>query len=103
DSGMYDATPALAAGLTRAGYRVVETAMPGIGVTSSPRLRAWWGQQARRFDVDLTIAMIGRWDLAWAQAHGVGAYRDLVEQVVGELTRAPHARVEWLTELPGTF
>jgi peptidoglycan/LPS O-acetylase OafA/YrhL/lysophospholipase L1-like esterase len=102
DSGMYDATPALAAGLTRADWRVVETAAPGVGLTTAPDLRDWWAKLAAAHHVTLTIIMIGRWDLTWEADHGAAAYTQRVESFVRRLLRT-RSKIEWLDELPGTF
>ncbi|MCU1427771.1 MAG: oatA 3 [Actinomycetia bacterium] len=102
DSGMYDATPALAAGLSASGWRVVEAAFPGAGLTQPAGVRDWWATQARRYHVDLTIVMLGRWDLGWAHAHGDAAFRALIDESVAGFTSA-HGKVAWLSGLPGGF
>jgi hypothetical protein len=101
DSGIYSATPAFAAGLQAAGWRVVETAFPGIGLTDrGDTFRAQWAADAREYHVDLTIAEIGGWDAGWIQQHGVAAYAKVVETTIGAFT-AGGGKVLWLSELPG--
>ena len=47
DSGMFSATPALATGLDAAGWRVVETAYPGVGLTRlDGRMQDEWSNSA---------------------------------------------------------
>jgi hypothetical protein len=100
DSGMYSATPAFAAGLTAAGWRAVETAYPGMGLTNLPGVMLGWQTTARQYRVDLTIAMIGSWDVAWERTHGAAAYRAVVDQAVSAYTAAG-GKVLWLSILPG--
>ena len=101
DSGMYSATPAFAAGLAAAGWRVVETAYPGIGLTRlSGRLQHEWATSARQYHVDLTIVMLGVWDVAWEQEHGAAAYRALITQSLSAFDSA-HGKVLWLSIMPG--
>jgi peptidoglycan/LPS O-acetylase OafA/YrhL len=101
DSGMYSATPAFAAGLDAAGWRVVETAYPGIGLSRlTDQLQQEWSSSAREYHVDLTIVMLGSWDLAWEQEHGGNAYRDLIDRSVASF-RSGGGKVLWLSALPG--
>jgi peptidoglycan/LPS O-acetylase OafA/YrhL len=101
DSGMFSATPAFAAGLDAAGWRVVETAYPGIGLSRlTDQLQTEWSTAARQYHVDLTIVMLGSWDLAWEQEHGAGAYRDLIARSVASF-RSGGGKVLWLSALPG--
>jgi hypothetical protein len=65
DSGMYSAGPALSAGLRQAGWRVVETEYPGMGLTRPSEMPRVWAENARNYHVDLTIVMIGLWDADW--------------------------------------
>jgi hypothetical protein len=97
---MYSATPAFAAGLATAGWRVVETAYPGVGLTNPPGQIPQWQRTAREYRVDVTIVMLGGWDVSWEQAHGPAAYRALVDQAVGAYT-AGGGKVLWLSILPG--
>ena len=101
DSGMFSATPAFSAGLDAAGWRVVETAYPGIGLTRlTDQLEQEWSTAARQYHVDLTIVMLGSWDLAWEQEHGAGAYRALIERSLASF-RSGGGKVLWLSALPG--
>ena len=81
--------------------RVVETAYPGIGLTRlSGRLQHEWASSARQYHVDLTIVMLGVWDVAWEQQHGAAAYRALITQSLSAFDRA-HGKVLWLSIMPG--
>ncbi len=101
DSGMYSATPAFAAALDAAGWRVVETAYPGVGLTSlNGRMQDEWTGLARQYHVDLTIVMLGSWDVAWEQQQGAGAYRSVVARSVAAFTSGG-GKVLWLSILPG--
>ena len=101
DSGMFSATPAFAAGLDAAGWRVVETAYPGIGLSRlTDQLQQEWSTSARQYHVDLTIVMLGSWDLAWEQEHGASAYRGLIDRSVASF-RSGGGKVLWLSALPG--
>ena len=54
--------------------RVVETAYPGIGLTSmNGEMQGQWTSSARQYNVDLTIVMLGSWDVSWEQQHGAAA------------------------------
>ncbi|HEY3834290.1 MAG TPA: hypothetical protein VGO03_18510 [Acidimicrobiia bacterium] len=102
DSGIFSGTPAFAAGLQAAGWGVVETAFPGIGLTSrGQNFRAQWAADARKDHVNLTIAEVGGWDAQWLQQHGVAAYTKVVEATIAAFT-AGGGKVLWLSELPGS-
>jgi hypothetical protein len=100
DSGMYSATPAFTAALSAAGWRVVQTAYPGIGLTNPPGEIPHWTTTVRQYHPDLTIVMLGGWDVAWEAVHGSSAYRALVDQAVAAFT-ATGGKVLWLSILPG--
>jgi peptidoglycan/LPS O-acetylase OafA/YrhL len=101
DSGMFSATPAFTTGLHNAGWPVVETAYPGVGLTSlDGRMQDEWRQSAAKYHVDLTIVMLGSWDVAWEQEHGAGAYRGVIDKSLAAFT-AGHGKVLWLSVLPG--
>jgi peptidoglycan/LPS O-acetylase OafA/YrhL len=101
DSGMFSATPAFSAALDAAGWRVVETAYPGIGLSRlSEQLQDEWSRAAAQYEVDLTIVMLGSWDVAWEQEHGAGAYRELIDESLAAF-RAGGGQVLWLSALPG--
>jgi hypothetical protein len=101
DSGMFSATPAFTAALDAARWRVVETAYPGIGLSRlSDRLQHQWSNAATQYQVDLTIVMLGSWDVAWQEQHGADAYRELIEQSLAAF-RAGGGKVLWLSALPG--
>jgi hypothetical protein len=101
DSGMFSATPAFTAALDAAGWQVVETAYPGIGLSRlSDQLQREWSNAATQYGVDLTIVMLGSWDVAWEQEHGAGAYRELIDRSLAAF-RAGGGKVLWLSALPG--
>jgi hypothetical protein len=101
DSGMFSATPALSTGLEAAGWRSVETAYPGIGLTRlDGQLQPLWANTVQQYHVDLTIVMLGSWDVAWEQEHGAAAYRDVIARSLASFTRA-RGKVLWLSVLPG--
>ena len=101
DSGMYSATPAFTAGLSAAGWRVVETAYPGVGLTRlDGRMQREWSSSAQQYHVGLTIVMLGSWDVAWEQEHGAGAYRGVINRSVAAFTSGG-GKVLWLSVLPG--
>jgi peptidoglycan/LPS O-acetylase OafA/YrhL len=100
DSGMYSANPAFVAGLQAAGWRVIGTSFPGIGLTNPPDEIAHLRSTALEYRVNLTIVMIGGWDADWENAYGAAAYRAVVDQAVGAYTAAG-GKVLWLSILPG--
>jgi peptidoglycan/LPS O-acetylase OafA/YrhL len=100
DSGMYDATPALSAGLTLVGAKVIGTAYPGEGLTQPAGVRDMWAEWVRRERPDLVVVMLGAWDTDFVATNGDEAYRQVVDETVGLFT-AGGARVLWLSELPG--
>jgi len=100
DSGMYSANPAFVAGLQAAGWRVIGTSYPGIGLTNPPGEIAHWSRTAREYRVNLTIVMLGGWDVPWENAHGAATYRAVVDDAVGAFTSAG-GKVLWLSILPG--
>jgi hypothetical protein len=100
DSGMFTAMPALTAALQSAGWEVVQTAYPGIGLTQPDGVRDGWRDNVQRYGVDLTIAMVGGWDAAWIREHGEGAYQAVIDDAVGAFTGGG-GKVLWLSILPG--
>ena len=100
DSGMYDATPALARGLSAAGWRVVETAFPAEGLTRPSTLLDDLAGRARYYHVDLTIVMIGIWDIPWLATHSAASYRGVLDASIAAFA-ANGGKVEWLSTLPG--
>jgi peptidoglycan/LPS O-acetylase OafA/YrhL len=100
DSGMFTADPAMTSALQLAGWQVVRTAYPGIGLTKPDDMRQRWRENAQRYHVDLTIAMIGGWDAAWIREHGADAYRAVVDDSVRAFTSGG-GKVLWLSILPG--
>ena len=101
DSGMYDESPALAAGLQAAGWTAVNASYPGIGVTKpGAELRRTWGRAVREHQPDVVVVMLGGWDLEFLRTRGDDAYRRELDDAVAEL-RSSGARVLWLSMLPG--
>ena len=100
DSGMFSAGPAMSAGLRQAGWQVVETEYPGLGLTRPGDMRSLWAQNARRNHVDLTIVMIGLWDEDWVASHGADAYRAVVDDSIAAFTSGG-GRVLWLSVMRG--
>lgn len=100
DSGMYDAVPALAAGLNAGGATVVSHAFPGVGLTQPPGIRDNWIDAVAQYDPDLVVLMVGRWDRDFIAAHGDAAYRAEVDTTVRLLT-SHGARIMWLSVFPG--
>lgn len=99
DSGMSSGAPAFTAGLEAAGWRVVQRAFPGVGLTTSANVVPDLLNAARGNHVDLTIVSIGGWDRQWLDAHGVAAYRELVDRAFAAFTVA-RGKVLWLSLLP---
>jgi hypothetical protein len=100
DSGMFSAGPALSAGLRNAGWRVVQTEYPGMGLTRPSDMQRIWAENARRYQVDLTIVMIGLWDEQWVASHGDDAYRRVIDDSVAAFTSGG-GRVLWLSVMHG--
>jgi peptidoglycan/LPS O-acetylase OafA/YrhL len=100
DSGMASAAPAFSAALSTAGWRVVDTSFPGIGLTHPEDAREGWAKQVLGYDIDLTIVMLGGWDVGWVRAHGDDAYRAVADDAVRAFTGAG-GKVLWLSVLPG--
>jgi hypothetical protein len=98
DSGMFSATPALAAGLDAAGWRGRDRD-PGIGPAAHRPAANGMVDGRGQYHVDLTIVMLGSWDLA-EQETGAGAYCDLVARSVAPF-RSGDGKVLWLSALPG--
>jgi peptidoglycan/LPS O-acetylase OafA/YrhL len=100
DSGMASAAPAFSAALTAAGWRVVDASFPGVGLTHPAGASEGWAQQVLGYDVDLTIVMLGGWDVGWVRAHGDDAYRAVADDAVRAF-RGAGGKVLWLSVLPG--
>jgi hypothetical protein len=97
---MASGTPALSAGLQAAGWTVVETAYPGLGLTQPAGVMDRWRAAVREHGVDLTVVMIGGWDVGWVRDHGDDAYRSVIGDAVASFREAG-GRVLWLSVLPG--
>jgi len=100
DSGMYSATPAFSAAFRAAGWTVVETAYPGIGLTQPEGQMHAWEDAVRAHGVDLTIVMLGGWDVGWVREHGADAFGREADRAVGAFGAAGGS-VLWLSVLPG--
>jgi peptidoglycan/LPS O-acetylase OafA/YrhL len=99
DSGMASGAPALIAGFQAAGWGVVDTAFPGKGLTRPDGAIEDWAQTAREYDADLTVVMIGGWDVPFVEQYGEAAYRAVVERAVTAFT-ASGGNVLWLSTMP---
>lgn len=100
DSGMASAAPAFSAALSTAGWRVVDTSYPAVGLTHPETASEGWARQTLDYDIDLTIVMLGGWDVGWVRAHGDDAYRAVADNAVRAFTGAG-GKVLWLSVLPG--
>jgi peptidoglycan/LPS O-acetylase OafA/YrhL len=100
DSGMYSATPALVPALQDAGWRVVQTSYPGMGLTQPADVLSRWYNSAAEYHVDLTIVMIGSWDAGWLTNHGSNAYTAVVANAFSAFTHTG-GDVLWLSVMPG--
>jgi lysophospholipase L1-like esterase len=101
DSGMVDASPALAAAYLAAGAdRAVNGATSGFGLTGGDGWRSMWRDLVARTQPDLVIVTMGGWDTQYLEREGDDAYAALVDEAVGVLS-AGGARVLWTSMLPG--
>jgi hypothetical protein len=101
DSGMVDESPALSAGFSAAGWRVVMGAYPGEGLTSpNPSVRSMWASFVVKYHPDLTVVMLGGWDMPFISQKGDAAYWAAIGDTVSKLT-ATGGRILWLSMLPG--
>lgn len=99
DSGMASGAPALVAGFRTAGWNVVDTAFPGKGLTRPDGAIQDWADTARRYGADLSVVMIGGWDVPFVEQYGEAAYRAVVERAVAAFT-ASGGKVLWLSTMP---
>ena len=106
DSGMVDASPALEAMFEATGAAVVNEASPGFGLTRlgvvgdpSP-FRADWPRFVAEYRPDLSVVMLGVWDLGFVETYGTDAYVDVVEEALDVLT-AEGGRVLLVSPPPG--
>ena len=98
---MFSRDPAFTAGLAAAGCSVVETAYPGVGLTRlDGRMQQEWAVTARQYHVDVTIVMLGSWDVA-GKASTAPTRTDRSSIVHSRRSRAAHGKVLWLSVLPG--
>jgi hypothetical protein len=99
DSGAYDMEPALDAGFSAEGSKVISVAYAIIGLTIPAGIRASWADLSRPYDPDLFIVSLGTWDDEFIAEHGVAAYEAEVDDTVAMLT-AHGGHVLWLSVLP---
>ncbi len=102
DSGMVDESPALAAGFSAAGWRVVLAAWPAQGI-ASPYLGFWpheWAPDINKYHPDLIVAMMGLWDMSYINSKGDAAYWTALDRAIAGLT-STGAKILWLSMLPG--
>jgi hypothetical protein len=106
DSGMYDAEPALRAMFEATGATVEIGAGPGFGLTRLGVRQARapypdaWPPLVRDFQPDLSVVMLGVWDVDFIRENGFAAYAAVVEDALAVLT-ANGGRVLWLGTPPG--
>jgi hypothetical protein len=106
DSTMVDASPAITAMFEATGAKVEMDAGPGFGFTTlgmsgrdSP-FRTDYPRLLRETHPDLVVIMLGAWDLAYMQEHGVLGYAKVVEEAANILV-SDGAKVLWLAMPPG--
>lgn len=101
DSGMYDATPALRATFFAVGTSSsVEAAFPGIGLTNEVGdWRTDWRRKVEENTPELSIVMLGGFDLEYLEANGPEAYGAIADELMAILT-SRGGRVAWLSVLP---
>lgn len=106
DSTMVDASPALIAMFQATGAQVVMGAGPGFGFTRTgtsdlePTWRQDYPRVLRESRPDLVVIMLGAWDLAYVQQHGVLGYAKVVQEAADILVSGG-AKVLWLAEPSG--
>ncbi len=107
DSSMVDASGPIAAVFRAGGAAATENAaQSGFGLTGmmvDHRASPWesdWPALVETFDPQLSIVMLGGWDLSWIEQHGVEAYAQVVLHAVDVLS-ARGGKVLWLPMLPG--
>jgi hypothetical protein len=102
DSTMVDVGPALVAALDAAGAEPVDAARAGVGLTRfafedapySPEPE--WAVEVDRVRPDLTIVMLGAWDMPFVTNEGIWPYTEPVQRAMATLT-AGGGRVLWLS------
>lgn len=107
DSAMVDAALGYEAAFRAAGAEeVVRGGIMGFGVTrtiggsAEPLWRSQWPRLIDEVRPDLTIVMLGGWDLKWILAHSLDAYEQEVLDAARTLT-SKGGSVLWLSMLPG--
>jgi peptidoglycan/LPS O-acetylase OafA/YrhL len=102
DSGMFDVSEALTALYAHLGTTtVVNASWPGWSFTLDPA--GWehdWPALVAANRPQIVYVMMGGWDWAYVQAHGVDAYEAVLARAAAIL-QAYGARVMWLGEAPG--
>jgi len=102
DSGMFDMSAALSALYGHMGTAtVVNASWPGFGLTRNPA--GWhhdWPALVAANRPQVVFVMLGGWDWAWVQSHGVAAYEGVLDDAAHVLT-ATGAKILWLGEPPG--
>jgi hypothetical protein len=99
DSGAYDMGPALEAGFTAVGSRVVSIAYATVSLTGKASDRVDWARAIARYKPDLFLVSLGTFDDDFIAAHGADAYQAEVDDTVAMLT-AHGEHVVWLSILP---
>lgn len=106
DSGMVDATTAIGPALRAAGAEEVRSlAGPGFGLTGIGMAHvpydwaAEWRGAISGFDPQLSVVMLGGWDLWYLEKNGADAYRDVLVGAA-EILTSNGGQVIWLKMLP---
>ena len=102
DSGMFDVSEALTALYAHLGTStVVNASWPGWSFSLDPA--GWehdWPALVAANRPQIVYVMMGGWDWAYVQSHGVAAYEALLGRAAAIL-QADGARIMWLGEAPG--
>jgi hypothetical protein len=103
---MVDASPPFEAAFRASGTARFESGAAGgfglTGLNANRTYSPWREDWRRRVDAlrpDLSIVMLGGWDIWWIEEHGLDAYRDLMLEAVDVLS-SRGGKVMWLQMLP---
>ena len=101
DSTMVDVAPALLAAFGAAGSEVVDASRPGVGLSRFGFREGPWSPESEWSAIvdaerpDLTIVMLGVWDMPTIDRDGLAAYVEPTRRAMAVLARA--GRVLWLS------
>jgi peptidoglycan/LPS O-acetylase OafA/YrhL len=99
DSGAFDMEPALDAGFTAVGSRVVSIAYATVSLTGKASDREDWARAIARYKPDLFLVSLGTFDDDFVAEHGATAYQAEVDDTIAMMT-ANGGQVLWLSILP---